>query len=314
MFWRALLANGVPLAMAVAILSLTPATVSYPITGIEALTLIGGLAVTYAVNWVLTRRILRPLEELQTSIESVEVPGAQGRISPGDVPEVARLAASYNAMLDRLDRERRRSVGQAVAAQEDERARVSSELHDEVGQTLTALILRLSLVEQQASTELAPQITECKEAVRLALAEVRGISSRLRPGSLRDLGLLAALRGLATEISNAGGPRVQLTLPEATDLSEELELVIYRIAQESLTNVVRHSGAERAWLELVSHRSGIVLRIRDDGNGRQGTPGTGLVGMAERARLTGGSLDIRAEPGRGTMVEFRVAATERVSR
>ena len=164
-------------------------------------------------------------------------PGQRARLVSAD-PEVRDVAAAVDEMLDRLEAERRESARRAVAAQEQERMRIARELHDEVGQALTAVMW---MVDGPA-----------REAVRAALEDVRAIARRLRPVALDDLGLLAALAALTTALQQSSGVRITRTLDRdaAAALGPDEELVVYRVAQEALTNVVRHADARHASVTL----------------------------------------------------------------
>lgn len=306
LFWRSFLANAVTLTVAVLVLALSPATVSHPLSTLEAIVLGTSVVVLSMVNWWLVRRILRPLTRLRTALDSLSSPDDGARVVTGGPVEVAELGAAFNAMLDRLDEERENTVRQALSAQEEERRRVSADLHDEVGQALTGLLLRLSALAEVAPTSMSNELQNARESVRDTLHGVRSISARLRPGVLHDLGLLAALRGLAHGVEDDAGLRVHLELPSSCELSPEVELVIYRVAQEALTNVMRHAGATSVEVILSVDEHGLTLVVADDGLGRLGPAGTGLQGMRERARLVRGHLQVAPVADRGTTVTLTV--------
>ena len=140
---------------------------------------------------------------------------------------------------------------------------------------------------------------------RGALEDVRGIATRLRPGVLDDLGLVAALTSLCTDTEKGTGIRIRRRIEDVGTTSHDQDLAAYRVAQEALTNVVRHSGAREARVALVGTGGGVSLDITDDGRGYQGTDGTGLTGMRERAHLVGGTLEISSAGG-GTRVHLHV--------
>ncbi|UGS34581.1 sensor histidine kinase [Capillimicrobium parvum] len=194
-----------------------------------------------------------------------------------------------------------------LAAQEGERLRVARELHDEVGQTLTAVLLSL---ERTPSEE---ELAGARETVRAALDDVRSIARRLRPEALDDLGLTSALAALTVSVQRATGLRVEreLRAPAGT-LGDEEELVAYRVAQEALTNVARHAGATRAVVRTAAlPGDGFVLEVADDGRGfdpRAATTGAGLLGMRERAGLIGARLAIDTAPGAGTTVRLEIGS------
>ena len=238
----------------------------------------------------------RPLAALAAFARGVDplAPGQRVGYPAGD-PEVRDVAAAVDEMLDRLEAERRESARRALAAQEAERVRIARELHDEVGQALTAV---LWMVEGDA-----------REAVRDALEDVRGIARRLRPEALDDLGLTAALAALTVSVQQASGVRVERALDgdAAARLSADAELVIYRVAQEALTNVVRHADARRAQVTLRSAGDLVVLEVSDDGRGLAGAgEGTGLRGMRERALLVGARLTLGPGEAGGTVVRLAV--------
>jgi two-component system sensor histidine kinase UhpB len=197
-----------------------------------------------------------------------------------------------------------------LAAQEAERIGVARDLHDEVGQALTGVLLHLGSIE--VSTPKAErELEDARHAVRRALEEVRRISRVLRPEMLADLGLVSAMTELTRTFGRAAGVRVDTrfdhTLPR---LEPETELALYRIAQESLTNVARHARASRVAVELASGAASVVLVVRDDGSGLNGDPTEhgGLRGMRERAVLVGGALEIREPHGGGVEVRVEVPA------
>jgi two-component system sensor histidine kinase UhpB len=295
LLWRVFAGNAAVLLVATLVLVLTPATVSFPIAITELLVLALGLAVMLALDVALLRRALRPLSALAAFVRRVDplAPGGRAELRSAD-PEVRAVATAVDEMLDRLEAERRESARRALAAQEQERIRIARELHDEVGQTLTAIIWMVD--------------GDAREAVRAALEDVRSIARRLRPEALDDLGLLAALAALTTAIQQTSGLRVTRSLDReaAQALEPDEELVIYRVAQEALTNVVRHADAHTATLTLC-RGSAITLEVIDDGRGFNGTDGTGLRGMRERAVLIGAQLEIRAHEPHGTVVRLAIA-------
>jgi two-component system sensor histidine kinase UhpB len=236
-------------------------------------------------------------------------PGERATIEAAD-PEVAELAAAFNDMLGRLERERRDSARRALAAQEAERRRVARELHDEVGQALTAVVLQLDRVGRRADVAVGPELAEARETVRASLEEVRGIAQRLRPEALDDLGLPSALAALANDVTRRTGLVVERRIaPDLPALDPEEELVVYRVAQEALTNVVRHAGASSVQLLLEPRDGSVELCVRDGGAGFNSdvATGGGLLGMRERAVLIGAELAVRSDAGDGTTVRLRLA-------
>jgi two-component system, NarL family, sensor histidine kinase UhpB len=210
-------------------------------------------------------------------------------------------------MLDRLERERRESARRALSAQEQERRRVARELHDEVGEALTAVLLQLDGAERELDGAARNRVREARDVARATLEEVRAIARGLRPEALDDLGLASALWQLCTEAERSG-VTVRRSIASQVALETEAEVVVYRVAQEAITNALRHSGAEAVDVVLAAEEGGVVLTVRDDGRGFAGEPveGSGLRGMRERALLAGGRLDVAARPGGGTDVTLRL--------
>jgi two-component system, NarL family, sensor histidine kinase UhpB len=239
-------------------------------------------------------------------VEPME-PGRRVVVPHADA-EVDALTTAFNDMLDRLETERRESGRRALAAQEQERSRVARELHDEVGQVLTGVMLELEQAAKAAPDGNGGRLAEAREAVRQSLDDVRRIARELRPEALDHLGLQSALRSLLTEAAAHKGLRVERELAlTRTDLSPEVELVVYRVAQESLTNVLRHSGATKVVVALEEIDGGVRLVVRDDGSGLPpDAGGDGIAGMRERALLAGGRLTIGSPPGGGTEVRLEV--------
>jgi two-component system, NarL family, sensor histidine kinase UhpB len=303
------------LALAVLALVFAPVTVSVPVTMGQLAVLLAGFVVMLAVFHVLLRRALEPLERLTAVMQRVD-PLAPGQRLDVEAPgrEVAALAEAFNGMLDRLEGERRESARRALGAQEGERRRIARELHDEIGQVLTGLVLRSETLARRAPDELRGDLEELREAARHGAEDVRMIAQRLRPEALDELGLQSALLALFTAVSDRAGIRISRTLERDLPLSAEQELVIYRVVQESVTNVVRHAGADRVDVTLRGDGDGgVLLVVRDDGIGLP--PGAerasnGLRGMRERALLVGAGLTIGAGREGGTEVRLHLPRAE----
>jgi two-component system sensor histidine kinase UhpB len=297
---RVFLANASVLAIVALLLLFSPIEISFPVTEPQAVIIVSGFVVSVVVNLVLLRGIVAPLRRLTETMRSVEPlePGRRLVVAHADA-EVEALTTAFNDMLGRLERERRESGRRALAARERERQRVARELHDEVGQVLTGVMLEL---EQSA-------LPEARDAVRHALEEVRRIARELRPEVLDDLGLQSALRSLCTTTAAHPGLRVERQLELAgTEVSPEVELVVYRIAQEGLTNVLRHSGASEVLVALTSVDGGLRLVVRDNGRGLPADAhrGAGIAGMRERALYVGARLTVSTTREGGTEVRLDV--------
>jgi len=305
LFQRVAALNAIVLvaACAVTIVVVSPQKLSSIAVG-EALVLLAALVLVAAINLYLLRRALAPLGALTALARRVDLtrPGQRVPVSPYE-SEVSELATTFNEMLERLESERRESTRRVLDAQESERLRVSRELHDEVGQTLTAVLLQLGRIAKHAPPELASELDDAQERARETLEEVRRISRELRPEALDDLGLASALVALSERFGLDVTRRLDRDLPT---LDEETELVIYRVAQEALTNVARHSGSGRVELELSASNGSLTLRVLDEGRGIDAEDGGGLRGMRERAVLVGADLSVGRRNGGGTEVRLEV--------
>jgi two-component system sensor histidine kinase UhpB len=219
-----------------------------------------------------------------------------------------------------LEVERRESARRALAAQEEERRRVARDLHDEVGQGLTAVMLVLERAVRRADAPDRPELTEARETVRDMLDEVGDIARRLRPEALDDLGLASALTALASRFAEQSGVPVRRSIDAelAARLGPEEEVVVYRVAQEALTNVARHAlaFAVELTLEPGPQPGQAVLVVRDDGRGisdDEVESRGGIRGMHERALLVGGRLTVAQRPEGGTEVGLTVPIGGEVS-
>jgi two-component system sensor histidine kinase UhpB len=269
--------NAAILVVATLVVAITPATVSFPVELTEAFVLAGGLLAMLVLNAVALRAALAPVDRLMRSMRAVDSYRPGERLEVTGPEEVRELVAVFNDMLDRLEAQRRESGRLALTAQEGERRRVAQELHDDVGQALTGVLLRLESLARRAPAELQ--------------ADMRAAA-------------------LARRVEEESGLEVTLRVaPDLDGLDEESELVLYRVAQEGLTNAARHARATRVDLTLRRSESGeTVLRILDDGVGLPDPPATryGIVGMRERAMLIGATLTV--ETGRTGGVEVTLTA------
>jgi two-component system sensor histidine kinase UhpB len=309
-FWRVLLVDAAVFAVAFAMLAAGPVTVSYPVRAGQLLVLIGGLILMLAVTTILLQRTLRPLETLTQTMREIDPLAPGRRVDVGEAgADVTDLARAFNAMLDRLEQERRESGRRALSVQASERRRVARELHDEVGQTLTAMLLQVEGLATAVPDSAQAQLDELRETARTGAEEVRRIAQRLRPEALEELGLQAAMLALLDGVAVQARLRTHHQIERDLPLNPEDELVVYRVAQEALTNVVRHAQASNVSLSLSADDGAVVLRIGDDGRGIAPElldSSYGIRGMRERALLIGATLDVRSRLGEGTTVELVV--------
>jgi two-component system, NarL family, sensor histidine kinase UhpB len=302
--WRIFLVNSTILAAATVALAFSPATVSFPIALAEGIVLTLGLIAILLVNLLLVRRSFAPLERLTRLMRSVDLLRPGQRVDVTGPEEVRELGAVFNEMLARLERERHQSGWDALKAQEEERKRVAQELHDEIGQALTAVMLQIGRLAKKAPPDLSDELHEALETTRASLDDVRRIAKQLRPEALDDLGLVPALNALVATFADRTGLRINARLPQGVPaLGAEAELVVFRVAQESLTNAARHAETSRVELALECTAPEVVLRVRDYGRGLDGALlGSGIRGMRERALLVAGDLTIDSPADGGTEV------------
>lgn len=240
-----------------------------------------------------------------------------------EVESNQRLAELRNAQVaeqQRLEALKAELLHRTVIAQESERQRIARELHDETGQTLTALGMGLRGMSESISTNRNRAIEQANELEKLAVAgveELQRMVSGLHPPQLDDLGLLAALRWYSNDICSHTGVNINIVSHgKKPDLSSDVRSVVFRIAQEAITNVVRHANATQIDIQVNYTDDNIYLRVEDNGEGfntdevmekQPGKPTAwGLLGMVERASLVGGTCSILSYPGRGTLIEVNV--------
>ena len=225
--------------------------------------------------------------------------------------EIGMLRRQYQNLLERLqrnEREFRRLARSVWQVQEDERRRLARELHDGIGQNLTALKHRLSQLQDCGDPRQVGFGEQLDTAIALCadtLEDTRELSRLLRPPILDDLGLEPALRWLARSLGESSGLSIALEIEPLPALDGERQTLLFRVAQEALNNASKHARAGNVLLRLVARDGSVQLQVADDGSGcdpqqalRSG--GSGLSGMRERLRLFGGGLELHSTPGAGT--------------
>lgn len=307
LFRRIVLINGTVFVFGTLVLALSPATVSARIQLTEIPVLLIGVTVMLAANALLLRASLAPLDRLAASMRRVDPPRRSDRVLDEGDGDLHQLITSFNSMLDRLEDERSSARAAALSAQENERQRIARELHDEIGQSLTVALLTLKRAVDSVPTAALEYVESAQDMVRMSLDEVRDIATRLRPDTLDELGLSSALQTLCGEFARASGINVDRQIFAPSDrLDQDVELVCYRIAQESLTNVARHSGADKVWLHMHTSAGKLTLIVGDNGNGGVMFQGAGISGMLERALLINATLSITSPQGQGTEIRLEV--------
>jgi len=308
LLWLLFAGTAAVMVAAAAVLALSPASIHTSITSEELVGLLAGLAIMLALDLLFLRAALRPLRRLTALMGSID-PVRPGR-RLGDVAwsgsEIGHLVRAFDEMLERLEGERRDSARRALAAQEGERLRVARELHDELGQMLTAIALRAE--SAAAAEDSRAALNAITGSLQLSLNEVRRIARELRPEALDDLGLVNALIAMCGRLTGPSSPWIERQFAaDMPPLGSDADIVVYRVAQEALTNAIKHAGATRIVLRLTHTATAVTLSVSDDGGGLEAAAeeGSGITGMRERALLLGAGLHIGpAAAAHGTEVRL----------
>ena len=307
LYARVFVVNAFILTVAFLLLVFTPFELSSHTTTTQFLILAAGLCVMLAANALLLRLSLAPLRRLTELMTSADLLRPGVRLRASGSTEVSAVIDAFNATLERLEAERRSSTQRIVGTQEAERRRIARELHDEIGQNLTAVMLELKRARELVDPQVAEALGDAQELARESLEELRRISYQLRPAVLDDLGLGSALTTLCDGLAARTGVTISCEVPEERlRLTPDEELALYRIAQEALTNAVRHAACTVVTVELRSTDQGTVtLRVCDDGIGIMtgGQRSGGIRGMRERALMIDAGLFLRNRPTGGLEVE-----------
>lgn len=285
---------------------------------------LAGIIITLLVNYMIIKSALTPLRELghaleQVSIEQIKIPED---LEKHEDQDIHRLVTTVNAMLIRLEKRtsQLKAISErAIRAQEEERGRIARSLHDDTAQTIVMLIINLERIEKkipQDDPNLSRQVSESYKVATLLLENLRKVIWDLRPAILDDLGLIPAIRWYAqTNLKESG---VQVEVEHGNDairLPPHLEIMLFRILQEAVSNILRHAGASKVIINLRLKDDYVALEIKDNGRGfdvektKEGAvtrKQLGLLGMQERISLVNGTVKVESTPGEGTTLRVYV--------
>ncbi len=280
------------------------------------LVLVPILLISLAALWFGARQVIRPLQKLESEASQLSQGDFQEIEKPvGGIAEIQHLQDQLIQMAQKVQAAQQSLhdyIGSVTTGQEEERRRIARDLHDDTIQSLIALKQRVQLARLEANNGSAKQIAELETLAEDTIENLRRTIRALRPIYLEDLGLVTALEMLVKETENSSGLEIEFQRKGMERrLSPQVELALYRMAQEAISNVIRHSSASQAWLSIEFQPQKVLLEVRDNGKGfkvpegpSEFAPGGhfGLLGMHERAELTGAELRITSSPDKGTTV------------
>jgi len=277
-----------------------------------------GIVISLILNFAIIQAALHPLRELRQIVNRIQAGQAEvTQLALEDTdPDIHRLTTALNSLITQLEtsnQELRVLSERAINAQEDERKRIARSLHDDTGQSLSTLIINLERLEKHIPTDSEELVNRLRSIRRMAaesLECLRSIIYDLRPAILDDLGLLPAIRWYARTNLEQAGIQVELNFPdELPTLPQPLTTTLFRISQEGVNNIIRHSQAKSACISMGVQENEVYLQIKDDGHGFEPNRLSskaidmqhwGLIGIQERIELVGGKLSISSDPAHGT--------------
>ncbi|OGO28895.1 MAG: hypothetical protein A2136_09575, partial [Chloroflexi bacterium RBG_16_54_11] len=289
-----------------------------------------GIVLSLILNFTIIRLSLQPLRELRQIVNHIQAGQAEvAQLSLEDTdPDIHQLSGAMNSLISQLQKSNaqlRLLSERAISVQEEERVRIARSLHDETGQSLSTLMIELDRLETLIPPDmdvLSGRLKSTRQLAADALASLRSIIYDLRPAILDDLGLLPAMRWYARKNLEAAGIQVQLDFPDDLPaLPQPLSTTLFRVGQEGVNNIIRHSRAHNVSISLGLHENEVYLRLHDDGQGftpEKYTDGSvdmqhwGLIGIQERIELVGGSLNITSSPEHGTTLQVSAPLTRSV--
>jgi two-component system sensor histidine kinase UhpB len=277
------------------------------------------LVVANVVVYMTIGRSLKPVAAILDGLERIEQGDYRARLPNLELPELNAIAETFNhtaSVLEKSERETRRLASASLSIQEDERRALAQELHDELGQAISAIKAMAVSIKQRAgahdprSREAAETIAKVSDGI---YASVRAMMRRLRPAALDELGLVSALEEMIDDWNDRYRPTVCEFAPsgELSELGEDVEIGLYRIVQESLTNIAKHADASQVSVRLgvAGTGKGLALTISDNGRGMDMstvTTGLGLLGIRERSEALGGDFELSSEPGQGARLAITI--------
>ena len=289
-----------------------------------------GIVISLVLNFIIIQAALQPIRDLRlivTRIQARQAEVAQLSLEDTD-PDIYHLTLALNSLISQLEssnQQLRLLSERVITAQEEERKRIARSLHDDTGQSLSTLIINLERLEQhlpEEESKLLKRLQSIRQMAQQSLECLRSMIYELRPAILDDLGLLPAVRWFTRTNLEQAGIQVELNFPdEFPDLSQPLTTTLFRITQEAVNNIIRHSRAKKANITLNLHDSMINLQVMDDGLGFDAAQMSkeavnlqhwGLVGIQERIELIGGKLSITSDPSHGTTLTITVPIVQAV--
>lgn len=287
------------------------------------LIILAGIPAAFFINFAVLSLAFAPLRSLLQVMEQVREGNIEVRVPRGIIsdPDADQMVDTFNEMLDKLADSQKRLgalTAKVVAAQEEERKRLSRELHDGTAQAITSILLALSTIKRSRDMDEVMRRVEEAEAITNNVAEeIRRMSLELRPLMLDELGLVPALQWYTRQSRKVMKTDLEFHSKGLKErLPSTIEIALYRLVQEAITNIAKHAEAKHASVTLEGHDHSVVVTIEDDGQGfdlqntmRARERGLGLFGMQERVSVVGGTLKIDSQPGAGTRIVAEIPLT-----
>lgn len=301
---RLIAGNAATVIVFAVLLLVTPITVTYPASPSEILWVFVVSLGVLIPNVAILTRTLAPLRLLDRALRQGSSPVTLESLPQKGIGEVGRLVTAYNDLALRLRQERQATAAAIMQAQEAERRRISRDLHDQIGQDLTGVLLSVADLARHPQPDGRERLDEVATRVRDTIEHVRSLATTLRPGLLDDVGLPGALVELVRRLETPG-VRTTCQVDALAGLSADRDLAVFRIVQEALTNAIRHAGATRVDVSAERRPDAVVVRVTDDGHGLDAPAGLGITGMGERAIAIGAALSFESGDA-GTTVRLTI--------